>query len=289
MLFKNTAIVGLGVIGGSLAGALRKYEVSERISGITRSDAYLRAQEMKLIDKGYPIDELEKAVKDSDLVILAVPIRKICAFMPEILPIVKKGCIITDAGSTKHVVIEVANTYGSEGKYFVGGHPMTGSEKTGFEAANPDLFRNRPYAVVRGDKTPDEVTARIVEMVIKIGAKPIQLDAVTHDRIVAGVSHLPQVLATALMNVIGGENENDDRYFLMSGPAFREMTRIAGSSFSIWDDIFVSNRRNITTVLQNFVEELKRVQKSIDKPSVQKDFVQANAYREFLLTGERER
>lgn len=279
MLFKTTAIIGLGLIGGSLAGALKKFGVSERVIGITRSDAYKRAANIGLVDLGYPLDELESIVKDADLVVLAVPIRKICAFIPEIIPIVKQGCIITDVGSTKHAIIEVSNTFRKDGVFFVGGHPMAGSEKTGFEAGSAELFQNRPYAIVKGKNTPDEIVAKICEMVEKIGAVPIQLDSITHDRIVAGISHLPQMLAVALMNVIGRENDGDERYFQMSGPAFTEMTRIAGSSFSVWEDIIITNRLNVSNMLQNLTNELERLKKSVEKLKSKKDFEQANIYR----------
>jgi len=283
MLFKTTAIIGLGLIGGSLAGALKKFGVSEKIIGITRSDAYKRAANIGLVDLGYPLDDLESKVKDADLVILAVPIRKICAFIPEIIPIVKQGCIITDVGSTKHAIIAVSNTFSRDGVFFVGGHPMAGSEKTGFEAGSAELFQNRPYAIVKGENTPDEIEAKIREMVVKIGAVPIQLDSITHDRIVAGISHLPQMLAVALMNVIGRENDGDERYFQMSGQAFTEMTRIAESSFSVWEDIIISNRLNISNMLQNLAAEIERLQKSVEKLTVKKDFEQANMHRKQLL------
>jgi len=283
MLFKTTAIIGLGLIGGSLAGALKKFGVSEKIIGITRSDAYKRAANIGLVDLGYPLDDLESKVKDADLVILAVPIRKICAFIPEIIPIVKQGCIITDVGSTKHAIIAVSNTFSRDGVFFVGGHPMAGSEKTGFEAGSAELFQNQPYAIVKGENTPDEIEAKIREMVVKIGAVPIQLDSITHDRIVAGISHLPQMLAVALMNVIGRENDGDERYFQMSGQAFTEMTRIAESSFSVWEDIIISNRLNISNMLQNLAAEIERLQKSVEKLTVKKDFEQANMHRKQLL------
>ena len=285
MLFKTTVIIGLGIIGGSLAGALKKFGVSERLIGITRSDAYKRAANIGLIDIGYPLDNLGSVLKDVDLIILAVPIRKICAFIPEIIPIVKQGCIITDVGSTKHAIIAVSNTFSREGVFFIGGHPMAGSEKTGFEAGSAELFQNRPYAIVKGENTPDEIVTKISEMVTKIGAIPIQLDSKTHDRIVAGISHLPQMLAIALMNVIGKENDQDKRFFKMSGPAFIEMTRIAGSSFSVWEDIIISNRLNVSNMLQNLTAELERLQKSVEKLSTKKDFEQANAYRKRLLNG----
>jgi len=283
MLFKTTAIVGLGVIGGSLAGALKKYGVSERITGITRSDSYKRASNIGLVDLGYPLSDLESAVKDADLVILAVPIRKICALIPEIIPIVKQGCIITDVGRTKHAIIEVSNTFSRASVFFVGGHPLAESEKTGFEAGSAELFQNQPYAIVKGENTPDEIFAKIREMVVKIGAIPIQLDSITHDRIAAGISHLPQMLAVAFMNIIGRENEQDERYFQMCGQTYTEITRAAGNAFSVWEDIIITNRLNVSNILQNLAAELERLQKSVEKLTAKKDFEQANMYRKQLI------
>ena len=283
MIFNKTAIVGLGIIGGSLAGALRKYKVTRKIIGITRSDAYQQACEQDLIDTGYPLSDMIKGIKDADLVILAVPIRKICALIPEILPVVKKGCIVTDVGSTKHVISEVAKTFKVRGKYFVGGHPMAGSERHGLLNSSADLFCDRAYAVVKDDNTPKKIVDQITKMIKMIGAKPILIDAVTHDRIVAGISHLPQILSVGLMNLIGKEGEHDDRYFKLSGPAFGEMTRIAESNYSNWESIFVSNRKNISTILQMYIDELKNLKTFIDKPQLENDFETAKSFRQLYL------
>lgn len=164
---------------------------------------------------------------------------------------------------------------------------MAGSEKSGYKNKNPDLFKGRPYAIVPSENTPEEIINKVNSFVTKIGAKPLLMDSITHDRIVAGVSHLPQLLATALINVVGNENENDSRYFKMSGPALLEMTRIAESDFSMWEDILVSNNRNISTIIQSFIEELKNMQKSLTKPLVQNQFESGKDFRRKLLNVER--
>lgn len=287
MLFKKTAIIGLGLIGSSLAAALRKYEVTENIIGITRSETYKKALKDGLVDEGYPIDKIKIGVKKADLVVLAVPIRKICALIPELLPVLSKESVLSDVGSTKHVAIEVAKTFERKNRYFIGGHPMAGSEKSGYKNKNHDLFKGRPYAIVPAENTPEEIINKFNSFVTKIGAKPLLMDSITHDRIVAGVSHLPQLLATALINVVGNENENDNRYFKMSGPALLEMTRIAESDFSMWEDILVSNNRNISTIIQSFIEELKNMQKSLAKPLVQNEFESGKDFRRKLLNVER--
>ena len=283
MIFKKTAVVGIGLIGGSLVEAFKKYRISNHIIGISRSDAYIKALKIGVINEGYPIDELQTGIKDADLIILAVPIRKICALIAEIMPKAKPGSIITDVGSTKHVIMEVAHTFMRKGVYFIGGHPMAGSEKAGFDYRSPDLFLNRPYAIVPDKKTPQEVAESLLVMVQTIGAIPITIDAITHDRIVAGISHLPQVAVIALMNAIGRENDSDNRYFQLSGPAFYEITRIAESKYDMWEDILISNRRNISNILNGFIEELKQFKKSLDKPIIREDFDKANAYRDQLL------
>ncbi len=284
MIFNKTAIVGLGIMGGSLAGALKKYKVTRKVIGITRSDTYRQAIERDLIDTGYPLSDMIKGIKDVDLVILAVPIRKICALIPEVLPTVQKGCIVTDVGSTKHVINEVAKTFKVRGKYFVGGHPMAGSEKHGFLNSSADLFCDRAYAVIKDDKTPKEIVGQITKMIKMICAKPIVIDAVTHDRIVSGVSHLPQILSIGLMNLIGREGEHDDRYFKLGGPAFGEMTRIAESKYANWESIFISNRNNVSTILQMYIDELNSLKTSIDKPQLENDFETAHSFRQMYLT-----
>lgn len=286
MLFERAAIVGLGLIGGSLAGAFKKYKTAGKIIGISRSDAYLRAKKAGLIDEGYPLAELESAIRTADLVVLALPIRKICALIPEVLPMVKKGCVITDVGSTKHVINELAETFRVSGRHFIGGHPMAGSEKKGFENGHPDLFVDRPYAIVPGESASKTKVKLLQELVSKIGAKPILVDSITHDRIAAGISHLPQIVATALINVLGRENESDNRIFELTGPALSEMTRIASSDISMWQDILVSNNRNISTMIGNLTDELKQMQKSLAKPSIRDKFISGNLYRKHLLNVE---
>lgn len=283
MVFKKTSVIGLGLIGGSLTEAIKKYQVSEHIIGISRSDTYKTAREIGLVDEGYSIDDLQAGIRDADLIILAVPIRKICALIAEITPKAKSGCIVTDVGSTKHVIMEVANTFSRKDVYFIGGHPMAGSEKSGFNARSSELFKNRPYAIVADKMTPQSAIDSLCSMVRVIGALPIPIDAITHDRIVAGISHLPQLAVIALMNVIGKENDCENRYFQLSGPALYDITRIAESGYSIWEDTLISNRRNISNILNSYIEELKLLKKSLDKPIIKDDFDRANKYRNQLL------
>ncbi len=285
MLFQKTAIIGLGIIGGSLAGALKKYKVSEHVTGITRSDAYTHALKQDLIDSGYPLSEMKKGLQDADLVVLAVPIGIICTLIPKVMPAVKKGCIVTDIGSTKHVIMEVAQTFQSGDTNFVGGHPMAGSEKTGLLNSSPELFCDRAYALIQDGNTPKEVFDRMSRMVEAIGANRVVIDSVMHDKIVSSISHLPQLISTALMNLVGNESKLDERYFTMSGPALKDMTRIAESDFSVWEDIFVSNRKNIATQLQTYIDELKRLKLQLDKPELNDAFQAANTFRkEFIAT-----
>jgi len=289
MIYDTAAIVGLGLMGGSLAGALKKYKVCNTIIGITRSDAYIRAQKIGLIDRGFPLDRLKEGVQDADIVILAMPVKHIISLLPKVIPFVKNGCTITDVGSTKTSIIHEAQSHQKSGIYFIGGHPMAGSEKTGFEAGDPDLFANRPYALVYGDEVPEIHIEKYCTMIRKIGAIPVELSAETHDHIVSGTSHLPQLAALALMNIIGRKNDQDSRFFVVNGPVFEEMTRVAGSPYSMWEDILLSNETNIYEMLSEFIRELEYLQKNINDSKMEEYFTRANRYRKILLTAKRDR
>ncbi|MCP4725277.1 MAG: prephenate dehydrogenase/arogenate dehydrogenase family protein [bacterium] len=283
MIYEKTAVVGVGLLGGSLAGAFKKYNISEEITGISRSDASFRAADKELVDRAFALSDLRKGICDADLVVFALPIKQIVLIIPEVIELVKPGCVITDVGSTKTDIIRTANENRKDGIHFIGGHPMAGSEKTGFEAGSEDLFLNRPYAIVESDNTPGEVLSDYKKMVETIGARPVIIDAQTHDRIAAGISHLPHVISIALMNVIGKENKVDPRYFKLSGPSFDEMTRISGSAYSIWDDIISSNKDILKEFIDDYINLLSDIRNTLGSIELEQYFSKSNSDRNELL------
>ncbi|MFC1556703.1 prephenate dehydrogenase [candidate division KSB1 bacterium] len=289
MIYNTASIIGVGLIGGSLARAFKHYKVCTRVTGISRSDAYKRARNAGIIDDGYPITELERALENADLIVLAMPIVEIIKIMRRVFAAAPYGSTITDVGSTKSAIMESALSCSTADSTFIGGHPMAGSEKTGFEAGSHDLFRKRPYVLIKPDQAPQENFDKLYTAVEKIGAIPQVIDAGTHDTIVAGISQWPQLVAIGLMNVIGRRNEVESRYYDLCGPAFLEMTRIAASDYSIWEEILSTNTKNIETFMKEFILELKKMKTSIGDSSMKEYFKSANLFRECLVEAERNR
>ena len=260
-MIQKVAVIGLGLIGGSLALALKKHDKTVHIAGYDYPDVLDKAVERNAIDK--PCTSLKEAVESVDLIILAVPISKILYFISEIAPLVKTGTIITDVGSVKQSVMEHAVQTLPAGILFIGGHPMAGSEKSGMHHADPFLFENATYALCPppANQLPafNEQFTHLVRLIEKLGARIIILEAEKHDQIAAAVSHLPQLLATTLMAYVGRIHEQDDTYRNLAAGGFRDMTRIASSKFATWKDIFNANEAHIVTVLEGFTIEIQKV------------------------------
>ncbi len=248
----TVAIAGVGLIGGSFALALRKAGFQGKIIGVSSASTIHKALARGVIDEAVPPGE---AAASADLVYLSQPISKIL----ETLDVLETDALVTDAGSTKAVICERARRL----KRFVGGHPMAGKESRGVEEADADLFRGRPYVL----------TAREPELerwIERIGARLVFLDPAEHDRQVAFVSHLPQLISTALASVLAGK-EN------VAGPAASDLTRLALSPYEIWRDIFATNADPIDAALQAFISRLEEMQRQLRTPEMENVFVRAAA------------
>ncbi|HWO02105.1 MAG TPA: prephenate dehydrogenase/arogenate dehydrogenase family protein [Blastocatellia bacterium] len=257
MRFKHIAIVGVGLIGGSFALAARRAGLAERITGSDSSDVLERACARGVIDS---VEDSFGArnVSEADLVYLAAPVGAIIEFLRTRGSLLKAGAIVTDAGSTKREICRAAREALPSHVTFVGGHPMAGSHNAGVEFADAELFRGAPYGLVLGDLKEESPAARMVEsMVLDIGARPVKLTAEEHDRVVARLSHVPQLLTTALAC---GVNEAD---LGLAGGGFTEMARLAGSRWSVWEDICRSNADEITLALDEVICGLEETRSSI--------------------------
>ncbi len=249
------AIAGVGLIGGSFALAVRKAGYAGKIVGVSSPAAIQAAIARGAIDEGMPLAE---AAARADLIYLAQPIERILATIGEIDQYVRPGTLITDAGSTKRAIVERAYQKIQRGR-FVGGHPMAGKEARGVEAADADLFRGRPYVLT----SPDE---ELETWIAKIGARLVRMDADAHDRRAAVVSHLPQLLSTALAPMV-------EDSAAMAGPAAVDMTRLALSSYDIWRDILATNPMEIDAALAGYIERLQELRASL--PDLQDEFERA--------------
>src|SRR4030065_2105517 len=258
--FKKITIIGVGLIGGSLGLALKKKNPKFKISGIDKSEIIEKAIARRAIDEG--TSNLKNGIKEADVVILATPVKTILDLLPQINPFIKKGCIVTDTGSTKGQIVETADKILSEDVYFIGGHPIAGSEKYGIEEADSHLFQDKTYILTPSKKSNLIALEKIFLLINTIGAKRLVLDPLEHDRVAGAISHLPQILAVSLTNMIGelSQQENNDHYFKAIGEGFKDMTRIASSPYKMWEDICETNQENILEMIQEFRNYLRVIE-----------------------------
>lgn len=248
----TVAIAGLGLIGGSIALALRKAGLVERVIGISSPGAVAKALELGIVDEGA---SLESALPQADLVVLSSTIHSIIETIPKLGPHLKQGAIVTDAGSTKRAIVEAASNV--DGLGFVGGHPMAGKELSGVEHADADLFLGRPWVL-----TPvwpsDQVRVDTLRALLNaVGAKTIVMTAAEHDAVVARTSHLPQLLSTALAANLEAHFHAESP--VLAGPGLLDATRLAQSSYTVWSDILETNRDEIVSAMADFLDEWKEL------------------------------
>jgi prephenate dehydrogenase len=279
MFFNKICIIGTGLIGGSLALAFRRKKIGNKIIGFDFQETINKAVEQKVIDEGYTPHEIENQIIDADLVILATNIRQIMIDLKTIAPLLKKEAIVTDVGSTKETIVKVADRVLADSAYFIGGHPMAGSEKSGIDAVDPSLFENCFYILTPSENTPRDVLNKLVKIMELIGAKVLILNASVHDKIASAVSHLPQVLAVKLVNLIEGYNLDEANYLKLAAGGFRDMTRIASSPFSMWEDIFNTNSENILNIIDEFIIELKSLKNELSFANLRTEFENATKTR----------
>ena len=250
--FKKITIIGVGLIGGSLGLALKEKKPNFKIVGIDKQEIIKKAIARGAIDEGTV--NLEEGIKEADIVIIATPVKTILNILTQINPFLKKGCLVTDTGSTKQKIVQKADKVLSKDIFFIGGHPMAGSEEYGIESANPHLFQDRTYILTPTKKSNSIAIEKISSLIKMIDAKKLILDSLEHDRIVGTVSHLPQIMAVSLLNMISGlvQKENNNNYFKAIGEGFKDMTRIASSPYKIWEDICDTNQENIVEMIQEF-------------------------------------
>lgn len=253
-LFKKCCILGLGLMGGSLGLALGEHKVvRERWGYDLDAAAMLQAKKRGAVDR---TAELPRALADAELVILAMPVRQILLMLGRIASCLPKGAIVTDMGSTKEKVVQTMEAVLPAGVTGIGGHPMAGSEKAGIAAADPLLLKNAVYILTPARQTKAAALKKMRQTVRAIGARPLVMEAAQHDRMAAMVSHLPQLLAVALVNSLGDSGQTQKRLLRLAGNGFRDTTRIAMGEPGMWYDIFQTNRLFIKESLQIFMKEL---------------------------------
>ena len=257
--FNSVAIVGVGLIGGSLGQALKLRGLAREVVGVGRSPERLqRAVDLAAIDR-YSTD-FSTGLTGADLIVLCTTIQNIIQSIPEALELRTSGAIVTDVGSTKSDIVAAA---GGD-PLFIGSHPMTGSEQAGVEAATPGLFQNATWAVTPIDTTSSAALVRVEALARAIGSNLQTLTPQAHDAIVAITSHLPHIMASALVRQAAIARETHSQTPAMSAGSFADATRVAASHPDIWRDVCLTNREAILAVLRTYKNQLEEVESAIE-------------------------
>ena len=258
----RVAIDGLGLMGGSLAAALRAQDACREVIGVARRESSLSmAMTLRMIHRG--TTDLREGVSEADLVVLCTPVGDILAKLGVIGPWLKKGCVVLDVGSTKSAICQAMERL-PEGVQPIGGHPMCGKEASGLSMAEPTLYRDRVFVLAPLERTAPEAVALAEELVRAIGARPLYLEPERHDRIVAAISHLPYLLAVTLVNSAEQLDRRDgDRQdamlWALAASGFGDTSRVAASSIPMMADILRTNRAPILEAARVAQAELARM------------------------------
>ncbi len=278
MAIRQITIIGTGLIGGSLGLAFRANGFGGRIVGCDRVSVLERAKSKGAIDSGYssPTD----AVRGSNVVILATNVGGIIDLIELLGRGLSPRVLLTDVGSTKLEVLQRARSVFGKvaAKRFLGGHPMAGKEQSGVDFADANLFRGAAWLVtpLPGQNIDEGISGEYLHWVERFGAKIATLDAERHDRLCAWISHLPQMISTALAATLVEEFGDDAPLLPAGGRALREMTRISASPYSMWRDIALTNKKNIRDALHKFEQRLAHIRENLDSRELLEEFERAH-------------
>ncbi len=281
MAFNQVTIIGTGLIGGSLGLALKKRQLAGRIIGCDSAPVLERAQDCGAIEAGTtnPAD----AVRGSDLVVLATPVIPILDLISRLGPALLAKTLVTDVGSTKAEIVQrAAKSFGRHaGQRFLAGHPMAGKEHAGVEFADADLFEGAVwlFTPLPGQNVHAGQCGEFIQCAEKMGAKIAVVDPADHDRFCAWISHLPQMISTALAATLVDEFGPDAPVLDIGGRALREMTRISGSPYSMWRDIAITNKKNVADALQKLEQRLAHIRENLDTRELAEEFELAHQLR----------
>jgi len=285
--FRRVAIVGTGLIGGSFALALRKNFPDSVVVGWDKTQVLRHALERGAIHEAIP--DLTLAVAGTDLIYVALPVGHTIELLPEIARLAPPNALVTDASSTKRSVCAVAaESFHEGGAHFLGGHPMAGKEISGIAAADANLFRGSKYALIRAsakekvDKEREPRVAGFVSMIEKLGAEPVWLEAEAHDRAAAVVSHLPQLLSVALAGVVRSQTDETGLPITLAGRGLRDALRLAGSPYSVWRDIILTNSDNLERVLDQMIQALEQARSDLRTRALEEEFSAAGELYKIL-------
>jgi prephenate dehydrogenase len=280
MPIQQITIVGTGLIGGSLGLALKQSSFAGTIIGCDKRAVLEIAEARGAVDRAEA--DLERAVIGSEVVVLATPVGCILSQMETLAALLPPMTLITDAGSTKQKLVERSRElFGDQAQArFLPGHPMAGKEVGGIENADANLLRDAVWLITPIDPTrpPTPLQSEYMDLLQAIGARVITMDSERHDRLCAWISHLPQMIATALASVLREELGDDEAVSQIGGRALREMTRIAHSPYTMWRDIALTNTQNIDDALQRLEQQLAHLRENLRGPELRVLFESANKF-----------
>ncbi len=257
-LFRRITIIGVGLIGGSLGLRIRQKKLADKVVGVVRRKASLqKVLDSKAVDE--VTTDLAEGIGRSEIVVIATPVGSIVEQVKSIVPLVKPGTVITDVGSVKAEIISSVEKTLPKGIFFVGGHPLAGSEKSGVENARADLFDKTVAILTTTPKTNPRAFRKIRDLWEGLGIEVRVLSPNDHDLILARTSHIPHLTAFALVAAL----QNGDESFVASG--FKDTTRIAASDPTMWKDIFFSNRKALLKEIKSFQVRLEKITSLIQK------------------------
>ncbi len=284
LFFNKVTIIGVGLIGGSLARMMKVQKLAGEIHGAGRSRETLeRAIKLGVID--HMGQSSLHAVEHADLVVLATPVGTFEAIVREIGPHLKKGAVLTDVGSVKGALVRTIEGLLPPGAHYVPGHPIAGREKHGVEAATETLFQGAKCILTPTERTDAGALEAVRSLWTAAGMTVVVMDADRHDHIFAAVSHLPHAAAYAMVNTVAEFNAGTDNYITFSGAGFRDFTRIAASSPEMWRDICLLNGKNIVEMIEQYQFSLNKIKKAIkqnDGRQLENLFGAASALRKGL-------
>ncbi len=281
MPIRQITIIGTGLIGGSLALALRKRKFAGRIVGCDREATLEKARNRGAIDEG--ISNPGDAVRGSQVVVLATPVLGIIDLIERVGVVLPAKALLTDVGSTKSAVVQQAQkVFGkSAGKRFLAGHPMAGKEWSGVDYADADLFEKAVwfFTPLPEQNLNEGLVAEFTGLVDLIGARAAMLPADEHDRLCAWISHVPQMMSTALAAALVEEFGEEAPLLPTGGRALQEMTRISASPYSMWRDVAISNQKNLADALWKVEQRLAHIRENLATRQLAEEFEQAHALR----------
>ena len=282
---ERLAVVGVGLIGGSLARVLREQEAVGEIIGIGRGEANLRkAVELGVVDRY--VTDIRAGVEGADMVFLATPVRTITGLVENIAASLSPGCIVTDGGSVKEEIVVQCERLMPPGTFFVGGHPIAGTEHSGVEASFSSLYRGRRCIITPSPETDKKALDIVVRMWQLAGSEVVLMDAAKHDRVLAAISHLPHMVAYALVNAVGGYDRFDESILNYSAGGFRDFTRIASSDPVMWRDIALMNRDSLLEMMDFFSKYLLQLRGVIERgdgAALEEFFARSKEQRDAIL------